>query len=284
MSSSQMDDLAERFAKLSLRNDHSSKATVPKESPDAEDGTQPPRASLMGIPGELRNQIFEYVYNTPDEPSHYVNMRVRIGPFKPHDSEYLLRPLIELSEAPTRKPSIFVCRQLYAEMRTMMDDAAFLKFHTNIFRTTVPEFAAPPMLRGFDAPEDKGLRHVEHFVVCPNPWNEEDAVDIRFEAGRWNAYVEVTQELWSSVIWRGATLGSQPLLPRGRHRLINFEREMHANTSCDHGNDCACGRISDPKLGRGLTARYIWIAQTIVKKLISEGQSPWTPAWYQLFN
>jgi hypothetical protein len=232
MSSSQMDDLAERFAKVSLRNIPSSKVTTSKESLDAEDETQPPRASLMGIPRETRNQIFEYVYNTFDEPSHPVGMRVRIGPFNPHDPGHQLRPQVSLSEAPATKSSILVCRQLCVEMKSM-NYAAFRKFYyTNTFCTRVPLIGDLPTLTGFDAPEDRNLRHIEHFVVYPSCLGVVVPVDIMFEAGRWNAYVEVSAQLWSYVGSRVDRL-MRVAAPRGRQRLVNFEREMHVNTSCD---------------------------------------------------
>jgi hypothetical protein len=269
-----MDDLAEHLAKLSLQNNLSSKATTPKESSDAEDETQPPLASLMGIPRELRNQIFEYVYNTLDEPGHHVDMRVSIGPFNPQNPEYPLKPGISLSEAPASKSSILVCRQLCAEMKSM-NYAAFCRFYTNTFCTRVPHIGDLPTLTGFDVPEDKNLRYIEHFVVYPSRLGVVVPVDIKFEAGRWNAHVEISNQLWGYVrshidrLMRVAT-------PRGPQRLVNFEREMHVNTSCDHRKGCFCGRISDPKLGRGLTARYIWIAHTIARFLILEGRRGWT--------
>jgi hypothetical protein len=273
MATSQMDGLAEHFATLSLRNNLSSKATIPKESPDAEDEAQPPRASLMGIPRETRNQIFQYVYNTLDEPSHPVGMRVRIGPFKPHDPDYLLRPQISLSEVPATKSSILACHQLYAEMESM-NYAAFRNFHTNTFCTRVPLIGDLPLLTGFDAPEDKNIRHIERFVVYPSCMGVVVPVDIKFEAGRWNAYVQVSEQLWSLVNY-GDWL-RRLAAPRGRHRLVNLERAMHVNTSCDHRKGCFCGRISDPKLGRGLTARYLWIAHTIARILIFQGRRGWT--------
>jgi hypothetical protein len=276
MSSSQTDDLAEHFAKFSFRNIPSSKVTTSKESPDAEDENQPPRASLMGIPRETRNQIFQYVYNTHDEPSHPVGMRVRIGPFKPHDPDYLLRPQTSLSGAPATKSSILVCRRLYAEMKKM-NYAAFRKFYsTNTFCTRVPLIGDLPTLTGFDAPEDQNLRHIEHFIVYPSCLGVVVPVYVKFEAGRWNAYVQISEQLWTYVRSRVDRL-MRVAAPRGRQRLVNFEREMHVNTSCDHRKGCFCGRISDPKLGRGLTARYIWIAHTIARILILEGRGGWIP-------
>jgi hypothetical protein len=122
----------------------------------------------------------------------------------------------------------------------------------------------------------ENLRHIEHFVVYPSCLGVVVPVDIKFEAGRWNAYVEVSEQLWSCVRSHVDRL-TRVAAPRGRQRLVNFEREMHVNTSCDHRKGCFCGRISDPKLGHGLTARYIWIAHTITRILILEGRHGWTP-------
>lgn len=116
MSSSQITGFADELGKASLR-DHSSDVPTAGKSTAAAGTSEPSQANLLGIPQELRNKIFEYVFDVLDATGGCVGLLL--------NSPYIHQPggvpyaAVKSTQAPPSKDPLLVCRQLHAELRLM---------------------------------------------------------------------------------------------------------------------------------------------------------------------
>jgi hypothetical protein len=226
-------------------------------------GKNPPhQATLLGIPQELCNKIFEHVYGLFDAPGGHVALMLSIeGVYCPEIPE----AAVESSEAPPSKSPILVCRQLYTEMKRMQAEA-FRQYWSN---NTFDASSSGGLHNTTDmlyAVADHDLEHVKHFNILDSCDNVGVAVMVlcRFEAGKWTAAFSVSDRLWKCIC---DCNGRNRRGPRGPHRLISFDEEMRRQTSTH------ASTTMDPDLGTAFTAKDMCTAVRVVHTMILLGPS-----------
>lgn len=153
---------------------------------DADSHTPPSQASLLGIPQELRNKIFEYVYGEPDAASGLIKLKVlgpswaagtTAGPNLTIDASVRIPP----SSVPPSKNAILACRQLRIEMSNMQA-AAFRRYWSE---STFDIYDDRGLLSNiFCAGSDRDLQHIKRFVDQVKWRGKMITVGLHFQAGK----------------------------------------------------------------------------------------------------
>lgn len=186
------------------------------------------QASLLGIPQELRNKIFEYVYEEPDAASGSIKLKVlgpswaagtTAGPNLTIDASARIPP----SSAPPSKTAILACRQLRIEMSNMQA-AAFRRYWSE---STFDIYDYREQFsKIFCAGSDRDLQHVKRFIYQVKFRGKMTLVRLHFQAGKWIASFCLPDQPWSKMI---QDLGKPA--PRGFQRLAGFEEAMRLQRS-----------------------------------------------------
>lgn len=256
MSSSQATRLADEPGRI-LPQDHNI-VTTPDASLEAVSNRQPRQTTLLGIPRELRNKIFEYVYATP----HSVSITVTTAWSPPFNSE----ASTSLSQAPPCKDPILVCRQLYAEMGKMQARAFRQYWSNTVFEVSLRDIAPLPASKLYIISDDN-LKHVEHFVIPVDCRRLEAKVECRFKQEHWTAFFEVSEDLWKTICDCRSWVPYPPA-PQRLQRLAQFGIQMRMNFA---GTLLKQPISVDPTIGSGLAAEDMYDAIGTAKYLIMEG-------------
>lgn len=227
--------------------------------------TPPSQASLLGIPQELRNKIFEYVYGEPDKASGWIKLKVlgpswvagtTTGPNLTIDASARIPP----SSAPPSKNAILACRQLRIEMSNMQA-AAFRRYWS---KGTFDTYDYREQLSNiFCAGSDRDLQHARRFVYQVKFRGKMISVRLYFQAGKWIASFCLPDQPWSKMF---QDLGKPA--PRGFQHLAGFEEAMrlHYTLGALYG-----GRANmNPEFGLGFTAKDLHVAKAVFRALIRD--------------
>lgn len=204
-------------------------ASVSKQQSENITKSQP---TLLGIPQELRNQIFGYVYNSP------VGGRIGLAMVSTTHTKGIA--FVHGKEPPFRD-SILVCRQVYSEMRSMYT-CAYRSFWTSNRFWVSTGFSGT--INASTLVPDRDLQHIQHFMIC--------------NANRRGTFgVGLDLEKAAPLIWDPEAITQDKQYGIGRENVRNLftnavtnqerERRLSRNT-----------RISlDPRAGQGLDAEKL---------------------------
>jgi hypothetical protein len=123
MSASSTSNFAVGIDKLSLKDNTSRTSSEQPLETAAE--TQPHPATLLGLPQELRDNIFEHVYEVLGSPDDRIMLMLCLDIYRRRKG--FPEAAVPSSQAPPSKNPLLVCRQLYVEMKSMQA-AAFRQY------------------------------------------------------------------------------------------------------------------------------------------------------------
>lgn len=178
-------DFVDFFETMSIQEsaslaDESAKASG--ESTDTDRSSQP---TLLSIPQELRNKIFEYVYDTTGATHGRVDLVI----IDSKNSSQRGTLITSHQTLPCKSP-LLICQQIYQEMRGMQkaayrhfwtSNAFWVSFH-NSSRTLHRQLIA----------SNENMLHIEHFVIVFEKTDHHVEVDINIGGGRTTSSVKCT--------------------------------------------------------------------------------------------
>ena len=225
------------------------------------DQAPPSQATLLGIPQELRNRIFEYVYDVSDMTSS----RVQVELFSTSWGSRKTAVRIPLHQAPPSQNAILLCRQLYIEMSNMQAAAFRQYWSEGTFEIGGDEprfgdkFYARP---NNDLQHVKHyLQHVKHFILNARYQLPTFDIGLHFQAGKWIVSFKIPDSFWP--VFGQPPAGSVAL---GSQRVIGFEDQMRITSST--GAFSYERQSMDPECGLGFTAGDLYDAELVVRKLV----------------
>jgi hypothetical protein len=254
MSAISASDFAGGIDKTSLK-DHTSRSTS-EDCLASATKSQPHPATLLGLPQELRDKIFEHAYESLDSPDDRIRLTLSAdniyGPRKGFPGA-----AIPSSQAPPSKDPLLVCRQLYIEMGSMQAAAYRQYWSKNTFDVSLASHLEnTPDIHYSVA--DRDLNHIKCFTTSGSYEGGESVVEFeyRFRDGGWMASFDVSNDLWNFICGYNSWPPNLPRL-RGRSRLIGFEREMRRKPPL------AGPRTMNPDLGDGFIAEDMCYAAQV---------------------
>ncbi|GAB7329746.1 hypothetical protein MBLNU13_g01475t2 [Cladosporium sp. NU13] len=182
MNFSLIDGLAEGMANVSLQ-DGAPNAFVNRSQDSAIAHAPPSQATLLEIPQELRNKIFEYVYDVCDKPDSCIDVVFHdpaLGSATDQDSD----PRLSSTLRRVQKMQAAAIRHYWSK---------------NIFSI---ESTGPKQLphHAYQAVRPRDLMHAEPFILQLIGYGLEFPVAIRFEAGQWTASSDVSEDYLENIL------------------------------------------------------------------------------------
>jgi hypothetical protein len=163
---------------------------IPKASKGSLCGDKDTRPTLLNIPQELRDKIFEYVYGNSGADEGRVDVVVvnTRRPFR--------RAMLASHHTLPSRDTLLICRQLYLEMRGMQQ-ALCRQFWTanTIHLSSSQKFKVPEGQHERAAFYD-GLMHAHHFVIVVEESDDRCEIDINLAGASTTATARLT---WLSV-------------------------------------------------------------------------------------
>jgi hypothetical protein len=211
--------------------------------------------TLLEIPQELRDKIFEYVYGVSDAANKRIDIRL-LRPSRNIEAE----ARIPSCQAPQFKDAILVCRQLRVEMSNMQA-AAFRRY----WNESTFHIGDDGMDLGdsFRTGSDRDMQHVKHFVIHARCDRETVEVGLQFQAGKWTASYYISDRLWSN-----STLYLQHGIPapQGLQTGFDFEEDMRRFSAS--GAFSGEREAMNPEYGLGFTAEELLVAKSVIDQVI----------------
>lgn len=240
----------------------------------------PSQATLLGIPQELRNQIFEHVYDVFDKAGERIDM-ILYNPRTSDDGSdnwNTTQAMIPLWAAPSTRTPTLVCRQIHTEMKEMQAAAVRHYWSTNIFSIRL-RFPEQQPLHTYQAAKQRDFAHAEHFALHPTCCGFEVLVSIEFEAGQWTASSDVSEDYLEDVLHERAADPHRHFQPQRPLRrclaaaLANFHQLFFPRLTYDRPRNelytiSGEHKILDPKVGNGLTPNSLQTATFTAAQLV----------------
>ena len=219
------------------------------------------QASLLGIPQELRDKIFEYLYGVSDAANDRINIRlprVHWSNVKSIKAE----AMIACYQAPPSKDAILVCRQLYEEMSNMQAAAFRRYWEENTFHICEDDVV---LGNRFYAGSDRDMQHAKHFVFHVRCDGEPVEVEMHFRAGKWMPSYYISDRLWSTSVYF-QRFGTPA--PQGPQPAYEFEGDMRQRSAA--GAFSGERETMNPECGLGFTAIDLCVAKSTIDDVIVE--------------
>ena len=227
----------------------------------------PNQHTLLGIPQELRNKIFEYVYGLPGVADDSIKTELLAsswiigitgGPSLVEDAAIRLNSI----QAPPSKDALLVCCQLWFEMR-YMQAAAYRRYWSESTFDIRSDYIS--LADGScDIPSSE-LQYAKHFIIHIHYGDAKIAVTLHFQAGKWIGTFSVSSHEWALL--RQPSNTNIPA-PQGLLCLIGFEDEMRDTST---KGAFSGQRIMNPERGLGFTPDDLRVAKRAIWSLLYDG-------------
>jgi hypothetical protein len=227
----------------------------------------PNQPTLLGIPQELRNKIFEYVYGLPDAADDCIKTELLASSLiigittRPSLVEGAAVRL-NSNQAPPSKDPLLVCRRLWFELR-YMQAAAYRRYWTESTFDICRDHIS--LADGScDIPSSE-LRYAKHFIIHVHYGRAKIAVRLHFQAGKWIGTFRVPSHDWALL--RQPSNTNVPA-PQGLLCLIGFEDEMRDTST---KGAFSGQQTMNPERGLGFTPDHLRVAERAIWSLIYDG-------------
>jgi hypothetical protein len=190
--------------------------------------------TLLGIPQEMLDKIFEEVYEPLDTAGEPIGLFF-YGPYWGTECRAAVVP----SQAPPLKDSLLVCRRLYVEMGSEQATAFYRCWENNKSQVIRSDEStrSSPMLH---AVAGSDLMLAMHFSVPAECLGLTTQTDLHFQVGQWCAFIDVFDALWDKLCheWqRRVPAGQQQLAlppePQSRQCVDAFEDALNVVLFCE---------------------------------------------------
>lgn len=218
------------------------------------------QATLLGIPQELRNKIFEHVYSDYGTTASHI-LADLVNVFNVQGD---VRVQVASCHSPPSKDAILVCRQIYTEIKKMQAAACRRHWSESTFNINFVESPSNSPAEAYICP-GRDLQHAKHFILRTHYRGSLIACHLDFQLGKWTIWFHASERGWYGLVpgpgW--------PPEPQGPQRLAYFEDELRA-----YGVPApfSLGRETvDPELGLGFAAIDLGLAALAAATLMSTG-------------
>jgi hypothetical protein len=216
------------------------------------------QASLLGIPQELRDKIFEYVYGVSDAADEHINVMLHRLDWNNMNSAKA-EARIASYQAPPSKNAILVCRQLRMEMSNMQAAALRRYWDKSTFHISDDGVLGDRLFAG----SDRDIQHVKHFVFHVLCMHEMIEVELNFRTGKWAASFYISDSLWSaSAIFLQLGLPA----PQGSQPGVGFAEVVRRFSRA--GAFSGERETMNPECGLGFTAIDLCVAKFVIEDAI----------------
>ena len=208
------------------------------------------RATLLGIPQEIRNEILSYVYHTTGTLDQSIDLdlsssrghRWAVGHCEMTGYFYYL----SYDDRPPTKSPLLVCKQLHSEMGKMQAAAFRNYWMANTFNLELDR----SLLGGGDFVAEENLRHMHHIAYTSKRMCKALTLHYVFSMGSWTLTIEVSD----GIHLEGRMVPVDNKL-RGYKRFALLEEmsqlPMELEKKRRLKNPCADNEPLDPSIGLG---------------------------------